>query len=1069
MKNGRNNEPPNLLLSSLVKYLNSKEDVSFKKIKNLILNSDQRQLLQSFQFLRFWINSNDISPFSPSNISLQQTGYAFYSLIISQIPPASLITDNSQFALGDDNIDLFLQDALEPLLYRIKILKELSVSYFTENVLFGIPLIVDQSVLNINMELKKSFLKFYQNSESHPEFQHALKKKFIELIVNRAPISNFQKLFFYRCSKSIFTTAIIELIKEMNFSRTAEESSLIYSFASLFLYIQMFIKDDCIDIQSLSDAIKSFWCYSPYMMLAIVNYIPRSSPLFYLLMPDGPIQSDELNAESYSSNNDNDYNNDNDNDNKDNDNDNKDNDNDNKDNDSSEDYNSSYRVNFQIIQKAYPIVNLVENKKKEILEITTKMPKILYNYFLPSSQPDDYLKEKSKNLIDFIVRLHLTNSSNYMQMKYLFDYLREKEIRPIAITMMSSNLINSMILTMNRASSTSLLHTGPFDFKIIRFKSTTFAFLAPTHGQAMMASFFSNHNKKKIKDKSQQVTGFFFSVLSNPENNFLAKDMIADKFIPYCLAIISNDYSNEANELFISRLVFTTTLLTTNIKITKDVVDFFHKKTSIDLPTVIEFIDYLNNIRPIKCYNELQTIHKLRNELIKSLPFTISSKSPLIFNGIKNDFNLSVFNHTSQGQIQLITSINSQNSNKITFNWSNLTARIFLRFEWETIFINKKYDEFIDFLCDLKTSEKETKFLTNLKIALPTLMVALKRLCLMYSKLPYNQTSNLSSTSSYTSSSYIPGKPSEDDIQKYSHRLAKIYYRLSSYYDDNILPNRFFLEIVVNNYKAFCESPYFINMKNYIIEILMTNIEYRSLFGKLEFSMQNILIILLKLQKNKCDSPSIIFRNYTSKIHSINDLIIILLLLKFKKEDLMNELIKPLTSSFYLTSDRESEQHIIAYLTSKMPYEIAYSLFLKLIEISLSTLMISTVRFFLSSVHIDVFCDICSNCEKIIGKDENKITLYLKAVIPNFPRLIGNENVTKNFLCGLISSIPLGESIQKQEEILDMILVVYTYLDTQGQDSTLRKDIIESANKNKAAVSLKFRNILAQNLPQSEK
>ena len=146
---------------------------------------------------------------------------------------------------------------------------------------------------------------------------------------------------------------------------------------------------------------------------------------------------------------------------------------------------------------------------------------------------------------------------------------------------------------------------------------------------------------------------------------------------------------------------------------------------------------------------------------------------------------------------------------------------------------------------------------------------------------------------------------------------------------------------------------------------------------------------------------------------------------------------------------------------ANMPNDISFGFFLKLTELPISNLVISMSKYMLKLVNFDVLCRVCTYFHNSAGNDNETTTILIKSLIPNSIRFYGSDKHFENFLKALIKSIPEGSSLEKQEEILDIILMTNRYF-LNPQNEKLREDLIATMNANKATLP-RIRSALATN------
>ena len=267
----------NTLLPVIVRFLTS-DSVQESQVVNMIQGATNEELVSSFTFLSFWFSSTRKSTDILSE--KRQTAFYLISLIALKVPPVNLSVGVTEFGWRISQPDSRLHELYEPMIQRLRRIREYFKYFWIENLVLGHPAVFDLESMTWRMDGQLMEL------EADVMYQNALKRHFFRMILDRAPISQIRRHFSCRNAVLILSEAVLELLERLMNSRKATHEQLIYSFSNLFLYIQEFSRNNELDGQMIIDFLLSLPYTSPFCLLAISNHVPQSSHLFKLMIPE---------------------------------------------------------------------------------------------------------------------------------------------------------------------------------------------------------------------------------------------------------------------------------------------------------------------------------------------------------------------------------------------------------------------------------------------------------------------------------------------------------------------------------------------------------------------------------------------------------------------------------------------------------------------------------------------------------------------------------------------------------------------------------------------------------------
>ena len=1005
MNRARDEASNNKLLSSLVKALNSKEDLSQKKLKKLIVEADNEQLIRTFHFLQFWISSRR----QFDNDSIKEKAFSLFSLLLSNIPPANLFEGYMQFNIDNSQSSLLLQDTFSSYMKRLYHISNLALECFAENIFSDVKINIDFHFVKKMMQgIKIDFLM--KSIEGQPMFIESFKAQVKTLIMDNWPLPSIKRMDFFKGFKLILTDALIEMIKSANFSNSSSNVELVSTFSKLFTYIYAFTTVNIIDLQILCDAMLNFWCYSPFLILEMVCNIPKFSPMYHIIFPQ------ELGKNI-----------------------------------------SNKQEALNILKCRFPIIDLsnindVNNPEADVLN-EIKKPEIIYDilyyYMVPSIVHDPKADFKNEHLTnyDITVNLHLSNSSLFSRCLKILNFLKTGKLNDIEIKIMNYGVLHFFLVQLFKNSNEKIKANPVLNASVSNLKMKILSLIAPMPLEKLLSTFFANPEDEDGIINNLEKIYELLNEISRTPNDLLSNRSSVNPILMYCLTIVSNHKKIRekvppqpagsgaesdliSNSFNTARYIIGKILFSVDLKITEKIEEMILNSDDIDLPTIIFFISAFEDVKSTIFYYEYITIHQIKEKLIDHIPFNILSKSPLEYEITINKEKLKFLNEPSKEYVNRIESKLKSDfayvENELQFKGPNKKTA---KSKYKGSIWNKARNDIGLFiiLLYLKLQDKHYLKFIN-KTFLPQSHI--QPMILLYGTRRFLSFLDLNSNFSNMIFKFI-----EIIIHQYNNNLITFnelkiifFYCYHKFKENNIL-SQFYNSITnKDSYKTVFEGKVFITLK--MTDIINYIYNYRNSFKYRYEELKSIIIICILIKRNNND-------------------------------DIINFLFEPIKAFQYHSSDREGEGKEIVSIAANMPNDISFGFFLKLTELPISNLVISMSKYMLKRVNFDVLCRVCTYFHNSAGNDNETTTILIKSLIPNSIRFYGSDKHFENFLKALIKSIPEGSSLEKQEEILDIILMTNRYF-LNPQNEKLREDLIATMNANKATLP-RIRSALATN------
>ncbi|EAX94914.1 hypothetical protein TVAG_382990 [Trichomonas vaginalis G3] len=612
------NPGTNGLLPMIVRFLNTR-DTSIEKLQNFINESTTEQLVPSFAFLGFWLTSNITSNSDPSTLTSIQSAFHLIDLIISKVPPVILLSGISDLNWGMNQPSWTLSEFFQPVFERIRKIRGFVKPFSLESHILRYP----QIYITGDKAQMLKFPGLLLEVEADPAYQIACIQHFKRLILNHAPLDSFKPLTEYRNARLTLTYAIMDLISELNSNRKATHSELLFTFATIFLYVQGFALSNDIDGQILCEFLQSRPFISPFCMLAIVNHIQFNHYLFNLLIPSQLTKGDIDNEQDA----------------------------------------------IAAIESQYRIVDM--STDDSLSSLISYIPSVLARYFL-SNLPPANDKDLGKNKNETIAFMLLTCKVTLNQIKYIVENARDNEYGPKYVAIMSSQLMTLFIFGFHHTFS-ECCKNKMFTPNLMTMIECVLANILPIRSETI-AKKFLDLTGKDIDLQEMTIRAIFFFV------RIIAPLSVHKTVIPSVLQVIGsvNNQNQQQNDSGIEKVALVLLIKLLHVhypRLSDEVAQKIEESSNILV--LLAYIEATTNLTDVNLCTEATKINEFREKLISILPFNNDKKAPIyIIESINQSISSSRFDKLSLGCLRAYKNF-SQSSN---MNASELFDVYFLSF-----------------------------------------------------------------------------------------------------------------------------------------------------------------------------------------------------------------------------------------------------------------------------------------------------------------------------------------------------------------------------------------------------
>ena len=922
----------NQLLQNIAKVLNGGE-FSPQAITSLVYESTTDQIISSFSFLVVWMISHiENTPFDETFLERQQQCYYMISKITAKLPPVFLVSGMAEMNTSFFHPGSILNELYEPFKKRIQTVRSFSLDFFC-----GYYVLSRRSLYYINersiIENTPNLMMDYEDDIS---YQEAFQKELKFMILNRSPISHFKTLLTRKNAKILLTNAIVDIIKELNYSHKSTHEQLLHTFSIVFLYIQAFTLSQDIDGQTICDYLKSRPFLSPFCMLAMVNHIPPNCYLFNLLVP------------------------------------------------------SEFTDSFLSLEQAgvifsnyYPLVDYSHDTR--LNDLIKEIPGIAIAHFLNLRQEPFVFKEET-NDIELIKKVHKSGISVYDKMKGLIHRANYVPVSYLLISAINSQLLNCITISFQR-TFLDCYNAGIFTPNISEFVRKVFSLGLPTMSDQIIGKFveFCKVDTKRIDIIASAIISHFLPDLAP----HLERTLIVEKSLK---TGIDKDMSP------VVRLML---------------MKFLRMMPPILMPPIIEALEqctdtfiHLEYITSIDCEkhtnraDEYAGIMEVRGNLVKKLPFLISSNNGLVvITGVcAPSFPIS---QISNNITQMLSNVflnptPTELTNQCRLAGSN--GYLLLRLVASSVLITNIdiATAAVDFACEMLNSDSaistESFFLPT-----PVFYLPVAQTLLLY--LLMNNLEDLSCKLLTAMSQHII----KDSVKL--HWLQRFLPFIADHLTDKTR------NIFASIFEQMPDPEFIFKGENRIRRIaeLMTEAD---MFYPID--------------------PEKLHGEFLSRYFQIQSYSVCsLILYDYNSDKLLQDLLAPTKEVFKIWPDRLNSIKIISRIVTLMPYKVCWEYFITLFNMTISELNISAMKSFLIFAPLDIYLKIAASSKELINGNEDKLFFYIHLMIPNFIRLQGNLEVATKFGCGILESVNSKTRREIQDLVIDSVGFIYISLRLQ--------------------------------------
>lgn len=635
----------------------------------------------------------------------------------------------------------------------------------------------------------------------------------------------------------------------------------------------------------------------------------------------------------------------------------------------------------KIIQDQYHLVDLsIDNEYDYIVEL---MPEFMYIYFIADHNDKSIppcLSEK-----EIMIGFHDQSYTLFERMKRMINTVKNISISTTVTAGTSTQVLNAVIVSFQR-TFIDCIKKNFFSPPLRDFIRNTINLTLPSHGNAFVSRFFDSNNPNPNLFFSEMMMR---AILINAVH-LLVKTNTRQILLHYLISIANKKGDVET----IAQLIITKMLLIGDIVFTnRDIINPL--KQSKDVIVLIEFIDAIERFRNINFARDRNRLIELKNELISRLPFVITNKSPLTIGSIIES-KLDDFTESNKTEIQ-----------SFTLNTSpHLHSCFGIRLAMLTSSISSyEYAE--------KLTYRMIEFITSQKEA------------------------------------------------------GTVCSQFPLYLNDVALPiaQKLFVILLQNNYHLFAQNLFSAMIPlvqksstplHWLVKMLPVNHKYlngdltrmiRSMIYQLPnvdtFLFEDIGMSIRLLTKYFDDihrDPKHINHEYQSSYYYVLAFSTCQILTSsLTNKEVVDQLYKPVYERNIIWNDRDMNCKVAAHLASCLSPEIAIKFFHHIIKLKKSPLYTDIGRIFLVYAPIDVFTQIALDSQKLIKGDTYRLIEYVRAIMPTYLRLSGDEATATTMLSGILESINDYSPVWLQEQVIDITGLLYESLRLQKSRATFIK------------------------------
>ena len=400
----------NSLIAAIKSFLENK-DLDINDIHRIIKKSSAIATIHAVIFMNHLININLKCANPTYKISAL---YRLLSCLVANVPPVIYMKQNFPLIFNSGSLTLIQSDIYSRTEHRNSYIRKIAHPVFPSNIIYP-------SYISETPQKPIRSLDFPIELETDPAYQLDCMNEFRYFILNRAPINRFKFLINNKNSKKLLTKSICTILYQLNHLTHASHEQLLFSFNSIFLYIQAFAISNDIDGEVFINYLTAEPFYSPFLILAIINHV---TPNLYL-------------------------------------------------------YNYVIQSHFY---DGYIMVDLCDTKT--LNNIISVIPQVFEKYVSPTfvEHPEDM--EIPGSLFDYFISIQTKPTGIYSKMKMVLGYCRSETLTPTHISFMGILLLRCTILSLQR-TLIQCVDSHMFNNSFLRSLDCMLTVLAPTLHESM--------------------------------------------------------------------------------------------------------------------------------------------------------------------------------------------------------------------------------------------------------------------------------------------------------------------------------------------------------------------------------------------------------------------------------------------------------------------------------------------------------------------------------------------------------------------------------------------------------
>lgn len=942
----------NSLLSKVVRFLNSK-DVSFETIHNLVNESTTAQLVPSFAFIGVWLSSN--SNAETMRHSTFQVAYHLLHLISTKVPPIILLCGLQDLNWAAPNYHHHHSFVFCSFFERLQTIRS-----FVKPFAFAVENKTHLSRFSkchsqIDSSLVNKYPGILMELYSDSNYQLDFMQHFKTMILNNTPINEFKDILCLSNSSIILTFAIIHLLHKFNNSRKLKHSQLLYYFSLIFRYINVFVASNNVNGLLITHQILNMPFVSPFLLIAMVNNIPKSLYIYNLLIPKRLTKGDLTVEEAK-----------------------------------------------QAILDQFRIVDL--SFDDELNRLIEYVPQYLFSFFLESSSSFEMPTDHPPDSIDNMLYMQLSNKTiperfNTLVMK---EIAQNQTIPPIEVISMGIQMdkfiINFVQLSISRGSFDKFLNSSFWSF----FKDLQATVLPTVHDQfapRLCQMIFKDASKDEI------IPEMFISGILTTCMHVIIRIPYENNAIPFFLNCMKRNNEELQN---LSRLIIMKIIQSDIVHISNEVVEML--KSSDDLVIILDYINALQNLNELNQFDDVKNLKGIISTMISKVPYTMTqapvltlsslSSVTMPFNSVSNHINKIVGTYLSSNNVDLSRMLNQPNATNIHLLLRVLSSSIFIQKNESARAITEKTVSLLNSTNDNIIPKIKSFPVSSSMLVLPVAQHLLRQLLIFK-----------------------------------HHDLAYVLIdAMSKPLLNDSIPLHWIIRFLSKNYDILTSD-----VKNTFDKITssLPNADELYLSANKGYKIVDIIKLIQNTKVDYQQTPDVIKREYISsqKLNIIFSAVSILVR-NDNVQTIVSEIVEPIYQQ-YLLNCSPSALYSFAMLLYYMPMSIILGIFTEVMKHRVFISALDILKYYLVFAPINIFKKICESATDFIKSDDIKLRSFMYIVIPSFCRLQQDEEVATKLLCGLLENVSPKTSRSLQENVIDVVGMIYVMLKLHKKRASL--------------------------------